>query len=183
MIRGLPGSGKSHLAAKLAHALGKDDTVMLDPDGLDVTDGAYLAFSRELEKEGLDTAIHPFRWLRKLACDAITAHKVVIWNQPFTNRGVFERLVAFLESHAREQGLELPVLVVEVEIDPEVAKARIAQRKQAGGHGPSDKTFAQRVGEYESYADGFRTVTVRGDDDINASLDAVLQALDGLNKA
>lgn len=180
MIRGLPGSGKSHLAAELAQALGKGDTVVLDPDALDVTDEAYLAFSRELDKDGLDRAIHPFRWSRKLACEAIAARKAVIWNQPFTNRGIFERLIAFLEEYARGQGISLPVLVVEVEIDPEAAKARIVRRKQDGGHGPSDGTFARRVSEYRSYADGFRTVTVQGEDDVKASINAVLQALHGL---
>jgi Thymidylate kinase len=181
MVRGLPGSGKSHLAAELASELGKDNTVVLDPDALDTTDEAYQAFSRELEKEGVDKRIHPFRWSRKRACDAIAAQKIVIWNQPFTDRGIFERLVAFLEEYAREQGLRLPVLVVEVEIDPEVAKARIARRKQEGGHGPSEGTFAARVRDYQSYADGFRTVTVQGEDDVKVSIGTILQALNNLS--
>lgn len=181
MVRGLPGSGKSYLAAALENELSKDGVVVLDPDALDVTAADYLAFSKELDAEGLDKAIHPFRWSRKLACDAIAAGKIVIWNQPFTNRGVFERLVAFLEAHAKERNIHLPVLLVEVEIDPETAKARIAERKKAGGHGPSDNTFAHRVGEYESYADSFRAVVVNGKDDVATSLSAVMRALGELD--
>jgi len=182
MIRGLPGSGKSHLAAALADRLGRDDVVVLDPDTIDLADTQYLEFSKALEREGLDKAIHPFRWSRKLACDAILAHKIVLWNQPFTNRGIFERLVAFLEGCAHEHGLHLPVLVIEVEIDHEVAKERIARRKQDGGHGPSEGTFAHRAKEYQSYADGFKTVVVQGTDDVAVSLAAVLRALEDLSK-
>lgn len=182
MIRGLPGSGKSHLAAALADRLGKGDVTILDPDTIDLAAPDYAKFSKALDREGLDKAIHPFRWSRKLACDAIMAHKIVIWNQPFTNRGIFERLVAFLEGHAHEHGLHLPVLVVEVEIDHETAKERIARRKQEGGHGPSDNTFAQRAGEYQSYADGFKTIVVQGADEVGVSLAAVLRALKELGQ-
>lgn len=182
MVRGLPGSGKSHLTAALADAIGQDDVVVLDPDTIDLQDVKYLKFSKTLEEEGLDKAIHPFRWSRKLACDAIVERKVVIWNQPFTNRGIFERLVAFLEAHAQENGLRLPVLVVEVEIDHETAKERIAKRKMAGGHGPSDTTFMHRASEYQSYADGFKTVIVQGKDNVAVSLSAVLRALEDLSK-
>jgi predicted kinase len=177
MVRGLPGSGKSYLTAELQKALGKEDVLVLDPDSIDLTAKEYREFSDELAKEGLDKAIHPFRWSRKLACDAAVAGKVVIWNQPFTNRGIFERLVAFIQNYAQERGVSLPVLLVEVEIGHDTAKARIAERKQAGGHGPSDGTFAQRVTEYESYADGFNTVVVHGEDDVTESAAKVLEAL------
>lgn len=177
MIRGLPGSGKTYLADRLVETLGDERVVVLDPDTVDLTAKDYLAFSAELEAEGLDKALHPFRWSRKLACEGVAAGNIVIWNQPFTIRGIFERLVAFIEADAKEHGIDLPVLVVEVEIDEATAKQRIVERKQAGGHGPSDGTFGRRVGEYESYVDGFETVVVQGRDDIAASLTAVMEKL------
>lgn len=175
MIRGLPGSGKSYLAAELEKAIGKDRVLILDPDTVDLKNKDFLAFSRQLTKEGLDKKIHWYRWTRKNACDAAVEGKVVIWNQPFTDRGIFERLVAFIQAHAREYGVDLPVLLVEVEIGHDTAKQRIADRKQAGGHGPSEQTFARRASEYQSYADGFRTVAVHGEDDIAASVAAVMK--------
>jgi predicted kinase len=180
MIRGLPGSGKSYLAAALEEKLGKDQVVMLDPDALDTSDKAYLAFSDELTKEGLDKAIHPFRWSRKLACEGAVDGKIVMWNQPFTVQGIFDRLVAFIQAYADEHGVQLPVLLVEVEIDHDTAKKRIADRKQAGGHGPSEQTFARRVDEYTSYAKDYRTVVVDGQADIATSVSAVMKALEDL---
>jgi predicted kinase len=180
MIRGLPGSGKSYLAAALEKEVGKEHLVILDPDTVDQTDKAFLAFSDELTKEGLDKAIHPFRWSRKLACDAVSDHKIIIWNQPFTNQGIFDRLVAFIQAYADEHDIDLPVLLVEVEIDHATAKERITKRKQAGGHGPTDGTFARRVDEYVSYADNYRTVVVEGQGDVEASVAAVMPALQDL---
>ncbi len=182
MIRGLPGSGKTYLAMRLEQALGEGHVVILDPDTVDLETERYLEFSKELEKEGLNRAIHPFRWLRKQACDAVVAGKSVMWNQPFTDRGIFERLIAFIQNHAHENGVQLPVLVVEVEIDPDIAKVRIAKRKQAGGHGPTDDTFGRRVSEYVSYADGFSTVVVQGKDDIAISVATVLAAIEDLTE-
>lgn len=182
MIRGLPGSGKSYLAAELEKIIGQENVVMPDPDNVDKTNPEYLALSEQLSKEGLDEAIHPFRWSRKRACDAIEAGKIIMWNQPFTNRGIFDRLVAFLQAHAREHGIDLPVLLVEVEIDPSIAKQRITKRKQTGGHGPSDNTLNNRINDYESYADGYRTVKVDGQSDVSKSAAAVMQALQDTKK-
>jgi predicted kinase len=182
MIRGLPGSGKSYLARALENELGAEDVVILDPDTVDQADKAFMAFSDQLSKEGLDKAIHPFRWSRKMACDAVSDHKIIIWNQPFTNQGIFDRLVAFIKAYADDHDVPLPVLLVEVDIDHATAKARITKRKQAGGHGPSDETFARRVDEYTSYVDAYRTVIVNGADDVHASVGAVMAALRDLEK-
>lgn len=182
MIRGLPGSGKSYLATALQKTLGDEHVLVLDPDTIDQTDKAYLAFSDELTKEGLDTAIHPFRWSRKRACDAILAGKIIIWSQPFTNRGIFDRLVAFLQAYADENGIRLPVLLVEIEVDHATARERVAKRKQAGGHGPSDQTFGRRLQEYVGYADSYPAITVHGGADVEVSVAAVLEALQGLGQ-
>lgn len=177
MIRGLPGSGKSYLADALRKRLGLQNVFIADPDTADLTGEEYRLYSNELAKEGLDKAIHPFRWSRKLACDAISARKIVIWNQPFTIRGIFDRLVAFLQAYAHEHNIRLPVLLVEVEIDHAVAKERIAKRKQSGGHGPSAATMSRRIEEYESYTDDYLTISVHGSDEVASSVAAVMRAL------
>ena len=176
VIRGIPGSGKSHLATALFRALGTDSATILDPDMIDTTDETFLSFSRNLSAEGLDEAIHPFRWLRKTACEAIAPGHIIIWNQPFTIRGIFDRLVQFLQTHAEsETDTRLSVLVVEITIDPEKAKKRIAERKKHGGHGPLDAIFEHRVNEYESFADGYHTVTVSGEDDVAQSTRTIIE--------
>lgn len=183
MVRGLPGSGKSYVAAALTEALGKERVVTLDPDTIDLKNEEYLAFSDKLTKEGLDKKIHPFRWLRALACEGIKAGKIVIWNQPFTIRDIFNRLVAFLQNYAVTNDIPLTTLVVEVEVDHAVAKERVTKRKQAGGHGPSDNTFIRHVADYASYADqGHNTVVVNGENDLSESVDAIIHALRKLSQ-
>lgn len=176
MVRGLPGSGKSYLTDAVQKRIGKD-VVVLDPDAIDKSTKAYQDFVDEKTREGLDPKINPFRWLRKQAAEAVASGKIAIWNQPFTDRGIFDRLVIFLQSQAEEHGAKLPVLLVEVEIDHDEAKDRITKRKVAGGHGPSDNTFARRIDEYTSYADGYTAVRVHGKADIEESVDAVLEGL------
>jgi thymidylate kinase len=75
----------------------------------------------------------------------------------------------------------LPLLVVEVEVDPELAKQRVAQRKQEGGHGPSDDTFTRFINDYRSFSDeGFTTVSINGQDDVAVSVAKVKKALHDL---
>jgi hypothetical protein len=104
--------------------------------------------------------------------------KIIIWNQPFTLLGGFQRTIAHLQAQAKEQGIALPILVVEVNADPQVAKKRVMSRKQQGGHGPSEATFDRFITEYVSFAsEGHPTVIVQGDGNVQQSLDAVLAAL------
>ena len=171
IVRGLPGSGKSYLSEAVSKKLDGLAVTLLDPDVIKTKSKEFLEFSQSLSEEGLAEAIHPFRWLRKNACDAITANKIVIWNQPFTIRGIFDRLLVFIMDNS-EHDRELDILVVEISIDNTVALERIEKRKNEGGHGPSNDTFEKRVSEYESFSDSYDTLKLNGSDDIdeNASL-------------
>jgi len=111
MVRGLPGSGKSYLAQLLQKRLG-GDVVMLDPDGTDYTSGAYASFSAKLTSEGVDEKLHPYRYLRAQAYEGITDHKVIIWNQAFTNNDLLDRTIKNLQAYAAEHNEKLPAMVV-----------------------------------------------------------------------
>lgn len=181
LIRGLPGSGKSYLATSLAEALkkslGQDQVVMLDPDATDYDSQAYLEYTKALTAEGVDPKLHAYRFLRAQAYDGIAGRHIVIWNQPFTNVEIFNKMVARLEDCASEHGTGLALLVVEMFVDAALAKERVAARKQSGGHGPSDAKFAQFTTDYTSVADqGYRTLAVAGDSDVATSVDSVLAA-------
>ena len=184
LIRGLPGSGKSYLAEELGASLGTEQVVMLDPDATDYESAEYTEHSKTLAAEGIEEKFHPYRFLRSRAHQAISDHKIIIWNQPFTLAGGFERTIESVRGYASEHDIELPILAVEVDIDPKIAKARIEQRKAQGGHGPSDERFARFIDEYVSFA-GMgqdRTITVRGEDNVATSVATVLQAMTDIRK-
>jgi thymidylate kinase len=87
-------------------------------------------------------------------------------------------MVGRLRDHAFLHNVELPILVVEIDIHPAIAKERIAARKRAGGHGVSDNTFARFTGDYRSFAsEGFDTVTVHGEADVSDSVATVIEAI------
>lgn len=177
LVRGLPGSGKSYLAHALAEKLGADEVVSLDPDGIDTSSGAYQQHVQQLTTEGVDPKLHLYRFSRAQAYRGIVDNKIIIWNQPFTNLEIFQKMLAGLETYAREHDRQLHVLVVEVTLDVQTAQQRVTARKQSGGHGPSAETFARFAQDYTSFADnGYSTISVSGTDEIEQSTVAVLAA-------
>ena len=181
LVRGLPGSGKSYLAAALQKTIGEEACVMLDPDGIDYESREYKDHVTAQLAEGVDPALHAYRFSRAQAYQGIEDHKIVIWNQPFTNLEIFQKMVERLETHATENHTTLPMLVVEVEIDPEIAKQRVATRKAQGGHGPSDGRFGRFVDEYYSFAsEGYNVISVRGEDDTAATVAAIMDRVAAL---
>lgn len=183
LLRGLPGSGKTYIATRLQAALGKDNVVMLDPDAIDITSKEYREHVKTQVAEGVDESLHLYRFSRAKAYQGIEDNKILMWNQPFTNLEIFNKMVGRLKDHAAAHDKQMPIIVVEVEIDPSLAKARVEARKKSGGHGPSEKTWKRFVNDYKSFADdGYKTVTVYGDDEVSASVLKIEGALHALLK-
>ncbi len=183
MIRGLPGSGKSHLAEALRDMLGKDRVVILDPDAIDFESPAYRQLCEQLTAEGVEEVFFPNRFLKSVGYQAIDDGKIIIWNQAFTDLGGFGRSSQSLLDYAAKKGLNLPLLVIEMQVSSDTAKARIAERAGKGGHDVPEERFARFIDEYKSFADqGYTTVSASGEDDVAASLAKVLDALQALTR-
>ena len=181
MIRGLPGSGKSYLAQALQRTLGLEQVVLLDPDATDYSSEAYREMAARLTAEDVDAKFHPYRFLRAQAYAAIEAGQYIIWNQAFTNLDSFTKTVVNLQAYATDHGTKLPLLVVEVSVSTEIAKQRVAEREEQGGHGVSEEAFSRFIHDYKSFvSEGFRTVSVQGDAAVNTSVSSVLGALEAL---
>jgi predicted ABC-type ATPase len=181
LVRGLPGSGKTHLTFELKKALDEDKVVMLDPDATDYDSQPYHEHVKQQTAEGVDPSLHAYRFLRAQAFKGIEEDKIVIWNQPFTNLEIFNKMSAKLREHAAQHNKQLAILVVEVVVDHEIAKQRVQQRKLSGGHGPSDDTFTRFANDYKSFAsEGYNTVTIHGDEDVAKSVATVVDALEKL---
>jgi predicted kinase len=182
LIRGLPGSGKTYLAATLQTVLGADRVVLLDPDAINKAGREYQEHSAALAAEGIEELFHPYRFLRAGARQGVTDGKIIIWNQPFTLPSGLEHTIQHLRNFAAEHSIRMPILSVEIEVDTELAKSRVDTRKAQGGHGPSDNRFAKYVSDYTSLPSSGqdRTITVHGEDDIHVSAATVIQALQDL---
>lgn len=180
LVRGLPGSGKTFIAEKAASLLPPGEVVLLDPDSVDENSSEYKAHVVSMQTQQVDEKLYIYRYLRGLAYSGITEGKTVIWNQPFTNLDIFNKMVANFENQAERSGVQLSVIVVEVEVNPSVARQRVQDRKRAGGHGPTEQTFERFVNDYRSYAsEGYNVITVSGED-IPAAVDKITQAISNL---
>lgn len=181
LIRGLPGSGKSYVAKALQKAFGEDRVLILDPDAIDQQSKDYQDLSASLTAEGVDQIFHPNRYLKSKGYEGIDAHKIIIWNQAFTNLGGFHRSIVSLQTYATKHDIRLPVLLVEVEISHDVAKKRAAKRHAETGRGVSDEAFERFINDYETFSkEGYDTVQVNGEDDAATSVATVMQALQQL---
>lgn len=175
IIRGLPGSGKSSIARELQKDLGADEVTLLDPDMTDYTGNEYKEFSARLVAEGVDTKLHPYRFLRAAAYAAIKERKIVIWNQGFTNLDILDRTIKNLKAYASEHGCDLQAIVVEVEIDHQIARERVKQRAAVGGHDVPDEAYERFINDYKSFDGyGYNIVTVNGKDEVAVSVGRIM---------
>ncbi len=178
IVRGVPGGGKTYLTTELAKALGEDRVVVLDPDAIDKSSSEYQVLSRTLAAEGVDEKFHLYRFSRAKAFDGIASGKIIIWNQPFIDLNGFRITIDRLQAYAAEHATQLPLLVVEVELGEAMARQRVADRKEQGGHGPDADVFDKFMRDYRSFAsEGYATVTVHGDVPVSDSVATVLSAL------
>lgn len=183
IIRGLPGSGKSYLAAALRDTIG-ERVELLDPDAVNLDDPDFRAYSDDLTRQDVDAKFHVYRYVRDKAYQAIKDRKILVWNQPFTDLDGLKTTVARLQTYAQDHDLPLPLLVAEVEIDARLAHDRVVQRKQQGGHGPDDERFERFVDQYHSFAaEGFATVAIQGGGDVTNSVGTILSALASIDTA
>ncbi|OGL22212.1 hypothetical protein A2707_02650 [Candidatus Saccharibacteria bacterium RIFCSPHIGHO2_01_FULL_45_15] len=178
IARGIPGGGKSYLATTLQQLLGDDTVTIIDPDTIPLNSDAYRQFSTSLTHDGIDTKFHPYRYLRARAYDAITSHRIIIWNQAFTDFDGLKVTVERLRAFASEQQIHLPVLIVEVEINKDIAKQRVTARRKSGGHNVPADVFDRFIANYHSFAGNeYPTISVDGQNDINVSARTVLEQL------
>lgn len=181
IVRGIPGSGKSYFAEVLQQTIGKEKTIMLDPDATDYNSPEYIAHVKQQNIDGVDPKLHPYRFLRAKAYKAITDSKIILWNQPFTNLEILKKVTDRLQEYAAESGTTLPILVIEVSINPKIAKERVEKRRTEGGHGPSENTFDRFVNEYStSSVNGYSVVEVNGEDDPSVGILKVTEVLNQL---
>jgi predicted ABC-type ATPase len=183
MVRGLPGSGKSLLAMELRAHFGLSEVTVLDPDAIKFDSKEYTEFCAELKKQSVDEKLHPYRYLRAKAYGAIEARKIVVWNQAFTNADLLSRTILNLSNYAKEHAVALSSLVVEVQIDPNVAKERVKLREENGGHGVPDDAFNRFIDTYESFQEyGYPIIQVTGTDPLANSVDVVQAEIRRLRK-
>lgn len=182
MMRGLPGSGKSRIAHAVKNHFDPETVVILDPDETDYKSRGYQRFTKELKQNGVDEKLYPYRYLRSQAYHAIERDQVVLWNQAFTHLDIFRRTIANLQAYARDKNKQLDVLVVEVEVTPEVAKARVAARVSEGGHDVTDENFARFLQDYKSFKnDDFDPLILNGEKPIDELAAEVAEAIVTLN--
>jgi predicted ABC-type ATPase len=178
LIRGLPGSGKSFLANTILRELGQELVAIIDPDTTDYSSSSYLRLSEQLRDEGVDIKFHPYRYIRAIAHKSIDEDKLIIWNQAFTNLDGFNKTILNLTNYAQDQGKELPLLVVEVDIDDSVARKRIEHRVNSGGHNVPDKELERFKAEYRSFAEeGYNLIRVSGEDSAKKNTQIILDKL------
>lgn len=181
LVRGLPGSGKTYVARALQAALGKNRTVILDPDDIDKESAVYKEHSAKLTAEDVDEKFHPYRFLRAQAYSGITAGKIIIWTQAFTSLDGFNKTILNLQNYASDHGTQLPLLIVEVDVSHDAAKERATEREAQTGRSVPEEAFARFIRDYRSFAsEGFNTVTVHGEDDVNTSVKTIMKALEAL---
>ena len=180
LIRGLPGSGKSTIVSQYVDQSDRD-LVVLDPDATQYDSNEYRAFCKQQTIDGVDSKLHPYRFLRAQAYTGIENGQTVLWNQAFTNLDIFHKMVDRFKEHAALHDVALQILVAEVAIDPKIAEQRIKARVADGGHDVNSEKLQQFINEYRSFeGEGYRVVSLDGENDVTNSANKLSDAIEAL---
>jgi hypothetical protein len=167
-VRGLPGAGKSDLVDLLLKYPPLENGLRLDPDRIDLTDPKFTEFANDLPKEIIPKR-QIYRYLLRQAESALRQGQHVIWEQPWRlTWGLYvtiENLTYFLTGETDISKAPFRTVIVEVLIDPAVARGRVAERFAEGRHKLDEKVFEQFVGKLEDCSQlGIPLVQVDGCD-------------------
>lgn len=179
ILRGIPGSGKTSIAKGLVGTYGDDTVQLIDPDEVDTTSDDYRTFSRSLSAQGVDEKFHPYRYLHAAARQAIDASKIIIWNQAFVDFKSLIITIERLKDYAHEQGMSLPILVVNVTIDADVARQRVRTRALSDGRTIDDRVMERFIREYAPFDHSvYPSIVVDGTDSVALSVTSIRGAID-----
>lgn len=167
IVRGLPGSGKTFLSHKLKDVIQRESTSVLDPDEINRETYEYVEFTARLRSDNamLDPKFFPFRYLIEMASNSLNQGGIVIWNQPFSD---LEGLAITFERLGRNVDRPFEILIIDLEISPELARKRIEERIKNGGHGPDRKKF-------DDFVAGFQRADCMGHNHMVVESEAILE--------
>jgi len=177
IIRGLPGSGKTSLAHQLTREIGSD-IVIVDPDSIETASSEYVEFVEQLvsEEPEIDSKIIPYRFLLNRATKALLEERVIIWNQPFSDLEGLDYTIKKLTKEMKNNGKNVTVLIVDIEISEEIAFTRNKDRILRGEHGPDKKTFLRFVHDFRFASNlGYNHLIVDGTATVDENARLLLQ--------
>ena len=180
-VRGLPGSGKSFLSCTLARNLGAEHVSVIDPDTIVKDSEEYIDFTSNLttNEPEVDPKFFPFRYLLFKSQQALESKKSVIWNQPFTELDGLRYTISSLVKFAESVNQHVNVIIIDIELTPEVVYARIERRINGGGHGPDLPTFQSFVSKFqESDTLGYKHLTVDGEKPLQTNINLILDRME-----
>jgi adenylate kinase family enzyme len=178
IIRGIPGSGKSYIAEKLIKHELQSPVVLLDPDNINFSSQEYIKFSEKLKLEKIEVKLHPYRYLRNSAYETIDNTGTIIWTQAFTHQVLLDNTIKNLKQYANDKNKELKVLVIEVEIDADIARTRTIEREKKGKHGVDEENFERFLNDYSTFEDyGYETLKINGHQATDITIKKILNKL------
>jgi len=153
-VRGVPGSGKTVLTAKLVTELCLCASLRLDPDTLSEEDTEFTAFLTSQGGRSGGRREQIYRYQVRKAADALRKGRSVIWEQAWRScaglRTTLENLAYFLTDSFAFAEAPFQAVVVEIELGLEEAQQRLAER---GDGRVSPEALLQFARTFESCSD------------------------------